>query len=507
MPNDRFLARTAWLAPVALAAIVWWPLTRSYFHFDDFLDLYQLRNDDAARYFLRMYGGHVLIVRHAVTAALDTLFGPEPRAFFAVMLGTHLLNTGLLHAIVRRLTGGWPLAVLAAALWSTSAINEGALGWWAVYGQVAATSCVLFTLLALLRVGGGGAAGARAAAGWALVMLLAGMLFGIGIAAAMVMPVVAALLLPPGGPRRRGIAAFTVTAALLVVTYAVLRGLEQPLYGQRRIETTVVFALLTPSAASLHLSMLGALFAFGLGTLPIGALANPKDFPTAVHLAAVAVGALLLVAGLWAGDWRLRRRVLACLLLVAAMYGLIALARSMFTESVGLALLVGSLRYHYATGALLTAALAAAGAALADRLRPPAPLLWILGAVVALAIGWSAIGVAPRIDNFDGDRAATAGVLAEIRAAVAAAPPGATVEIANRPFGNVGFMNFGYRDRFPGTAAVFAIFYPDDVVDGRRVVFTTSDLLVLEGARNGRRSATLLRELPVPQAADKDSPP
>jgi len=131
---DRAAARVAWLFPVALAAVVWLPITRNYFHFDDFLDLYQLRNDSPAQYFLRMYGGHLLIARHAVTAALDAVFGPDPAPFFVVMLLTHLVNTALSYVLVERLTGRWSLAMLAAAVWGTSAINEGALGWYAVYG-------------------------------------------------------------------------------------------------------------------------------------------------------------------------------------------------------------------------------------------------------------------------------------------------------------------------------------------------------------------------------------
>ena len=81
--------------------------------------------------------------------------------------------------------------------------------------------------------------------------------------------------------------------------------------------------------------------------------------------------------------------------------------------------------------------------------------------------------------------------------------------IPNKPFGSVGMFNFGYRDRFPGSAAIFAIFYPDNVVDGRLVVFTSTDPLTLSGAR-GRRSATLLSrppDLPDPGAAAREAPP
>jgi hypothetical protein len=44
-------------------------------------------------------------------------------------------------------TDRWPLAVLAAAVWGINPINEGALGWYAVYGQVLATTCILIILV------------------------------------------------------------------------------------------------------------------------------------------------------------------------------------------------------------------------------------------------------------------------------------------------------------------------------------------------------------------------
>ncbi|MFN8641709.1 MAG: hypothetical protein U0802_08650 [Candidatus Binatia bacterium] len=507
MPSDRTMARVGWLLPVALAAVVWFPLTRSYFHFDDFLDLYQLRNDDPAHYFLRMYGGHLLIARHAVTAALDAAFGPNPRPFFAVVLITHLANTALLYGLVLRLTGRWALAAVAAAVWGTSPINEGALGWYAVYGQVAAATCILAVLAGLARQRGDAAPSWRAPIAWGLLMLLGGTLFGVGIAAALVMPVAAWLLLPPGPPRRRALAALGLAVAILLATYATLRALELPLYGEQRIETTFMLAGLTPEYVGNHAQLLGILLGFGVATLPLGALIDPNTFPSNAHVAAIAAAAALLIAGAWAGPATARRRLLACLLLVVGVYGLIAVARSMLSGFVGPWPLGRSLRFHYTSGALLAALLAVAAGACAGRWPPPAWLRRGLFALALAVVTWTSLGIARRINHFDGDRAATAKVLADIRAAVAAAPPGATVEIPNRDFGNVGFVNVGYRDRFPGTAAVFAIFFPDDVVDGRRVVFTSSDALVLRGRLGGRRSATLLRELPTPAPADKDPAP
>ncbi len=511
MPDDRALARLAWLAPVALAAVVWFPLTGSYFHFDDFLDLYQLRNDDAARYFLRMYGGHLLLARHAVTALLDAAFGPAPLPYFVVVLVTHLVNTGLLYALALRLTGSWRLAVVAAAVWGAAPANEGALGWYAVYGQVAATTCILVVLVGLARAAsigtpGSAPAGWAAPLRWAGLMLLAGMFFGVGIAAALAMPAVAWLLLPRGTSRRQAIGCLAAAALALLATYALLRALEMPVYGEQRIEITFMLAGLTPAAVGDHLRLFGALFGFGLAALPFGPLTDLNAFPTQAQVVALVLGGLLLAAGLATGSAAQRRRLFACLVLVAAIYGLIAVARSMFID-LGLAVLARSLRYHYAAGALLSAALALALAALASRLRLSRRAGSVAFAAWLAATAATEVAGARRLNHFVGDRRETERVLAEIQAAVAAAPPGATVQIPNRQFGAVGYINVGYTDRFPGTAAVFVIFHPHDVIDGRRVVFTTSDPLALAGARRGRRSAALLRELPALPPAAKAPPP
>jgi hypothetical protein len=47
-------------------------------------------------------------------------------------------------------------------------------------------------------------------------------------------------------------------------------------------------------------------------------------------------------------------------------------------------------------------------------------------------------------------------------------------------------------DAFPGWAAAFVIFFPDDTVEGRRVHFVVSTPEELAAARDGRRMADLL---------------
>jgi hypothetical protein len=97
----------------------------------------------------------------------------------------------------------------------------------------------------------------------------------------------------------------------------------------------------------------------------------------------------------------------------------------------------------------------------------------------------------PVIDNHDGARRETAHILEQIRLAVAEVPPNRDVYIENRPFRAMGPI-FIHANAFPGWAGVFVIFFPDNVVDGRRVRFVEPRRRYFGVAKLGRRSATLL---------------
>ena len=119
-------------------------------------------------------------------------------------------------------------------------------------------------------------------------------------------------------------------------------------------------------------------------------------------MAAVAGAALLLVGGLAIGSPAVRRRLIACLALVAAIYGLIAIARSLFAGSVGLVTLASTLRFHYAAGALLAAAIAVALGAVAARWPAAARAGRPAFAAAALVVIWMAlIGPRPPLDTHE----------------------------------------------------------------------------------------------------------
>jgi len=49
-----------------------------------------------------------------------------------------------------------------------------------------------------------------------------------------------------------------------------------------------------------------------------------------------------------------------------------------------------------------------------------------------------------------------------------------------------------HLELFPGWAGVFTLFFPSNVVDGRRVDFVVADPTVIEAHRSGKRTAGLL---------------
>src|SRR5262249_43204730 len=137
------------LVPLAGALAAWWPLVDNYFYNDDFIHLFDVVTLPLPHLLTQIWGGHLYVVRNAVFAGMYAVFGPEPRPWFTSVLLTHLVNVLLLHRLVLRLTGDLLLACLGATLWGTAPVLEGALGWYAVYGQVLLATIVLAVVSSL----------------------------------------------------------------------------------------------------------------------------------------------------------------------------------------------------------------------------------------------------------------------------------------------------------------------------------------------------------------------
>src|SRR5205085_725681 len=118
-----------------------------------------------------------------------------------------------------------------AALWGTSPLNGGTLGWYSVYGQVLVVTAALLIVDGALRAAVAGRTPSRAVrAWWYGLALFAANCFGTGTAVAIVLPAVLALLLPRDrAPRFPLLSLPVVVLALYVLqtwAYEALSGLD-----------------------------------------------------------------------------------------------------------------------------------------------------------------------------------------------------------------------------------------------------------------------------------------
>ncbi len=467
---------------LALPALVYVPITRNYFNSDDFLHLYRIVNGSLAQFLLNMHGGHLLMTRNALFVLSHALFGTNACGYFWLVLLTHLVNVFLLFRIIRELTGGAHLACFGAALWGILPVQEGTLGGYSVYGQVVATTLTLWVLLALVRTACGARPHPLAPLLWVLLLLGAATSFGVGIGVACVMPLVAVLLLPMSRVNARITAVLTALAVAMPFLYFRLQKLYVDLYGGLESSLLLVAGL---NQWHEHLELLLGLIAYGILSTVVGVF-DLVAYPGIAAYAVVAAYGAALIAALATGSWILRRRLVACLALCTAAYAVIAAGRGMFAVS------AETPRYHYlgtAPLAIATCLLLAEGA---RRWRPSERAKSALLAVWLAATVAFHFAAGRPIDHFAFSRRETDEVLAQIRRAARSVPRGEDIYIENRTFHSVFHLTAGQEGDFPGWAAVFVIYFPTDVVEGRRVHFVEDDPSVLESTRGGRRTAGLL---------------
>jgi hypothetical protein len=233
-----------------------------------------------------------------------------------------------------------------------------------------------------------------------------------------------------------------------------------------------------------------------LGVVGATALVAPytpalDGYPT---LAAYVVAAAVVLAGLAVyseGSPRTRRLLLLVLLVMVGCYGIVAIGRaSIFSAFGDQAYGAASPRYQYAGSALMTVALClvldAIGARLGVSSRSSGALLavWLVGLLAAWA------GSSWHIEHWDHERAETARVVASLRAARDATPPGVPTFVSGEMFEPAPLP----RKVFGGTPSIYTIWVPPDPA---RPVYA---IVQLARAREAGPPNSRLRRMFVPPA-------
>jgi len=485
---SRYARRAWWIAvPLVLSAVATFPIARNFFFGDDLLNLYLIVNRPLGQTLLAPYGGHELFVRNGVMALLYAVFGPAPAAYYWNAVLTHLANVVLLAILIRQLTDSERLACFGAALWGTAPVIEGTIGWYAVCGHALATTCLLIVLIRLVQAGRRGTVSALELAVWAVLLWAASTSFGVGLAFVLVLPVMAWLLLPAAPLRPRIVVFLSAAAVLVAVFYVAAQRVAAAWYGVS--PETPALAVVVRKAFGV-LDIVANQLAFGTDQLVLGSAARfVVESWTGAAAAAAPIG-LLVVAAMWKAGSADRRAMLAFLALSLVTYGIIAAGRVPFYPQFK-HLLVRSDRYHYAAPLALAVVLCLALAQVrAQSLTAPLRTAALGASLVAVIIALATLRTP--VSNHEFARDLTVVALASMDEVIDGAPPGEDVYIANQVFRGVGPMVVHVPLNFPGWAALFTVYYPSNVVQGRRVFFVEPDDKVRAAAADGLRSATLL---------------
>jgi hypothetical protein len=498
-PGERREAVTLVAALSAVASVlVYRSVLGAYFWNDDFTWLYLLHDRSLVEVLLTPLGGHTLVARNAVFALTDALAGFDPRLYFATMLLTHAVNVALLAVLIVRWTDRISIAGIGAFAWGACPAASETLGWYSVYGQVAATTCILLALHRVASVARGTGVFARrdlmVMTAW---LGLSSLFFGTGTAIALAWPVAIGLLLPPSRATLVTVVALVAVSTMVLAIYASLQLTARLLYAAPVIPADVLRWLSKrPVDAAVTF---GHLVRVGTASLLLGAWYPSAARPDALSWLTVVAGAGFWLGAIAIAPHRDRATMLAFALLALAVYATVAIARGPVDANLfGMAggEVAAHLRYHYAAQALLTVSFAIAlNAILARRSGSFAD--------VAVPTAWAAVlvvGILVRgipVDRHDASRAETGRALAALHAQIALGQPGETVYVRNAPVPVFGWMPNTLQFP-PGLAALFVVTSRRDEIEGRRVRFLEPDAAVVDAfARAGHRTARLLVSAPA----------
>jgi hypothetical protein len=315
------------------------------------------------------------------------------------------------------------------------------------------------------------------------------MSFGVGIGFALALPVVVACVAPESRRAARwGVplwSLFVVVPALYVALHWLsglfsADGLSMP---RTLLTLAVQYAAVIPARFA-------QLLGYGVMHLSLSFAWEPTYYSDGAAYALVGMLVLCGMLVVWRGTTDVRRALAASALLTLACYATIVAGRVAVFNDYSTAIVISQPRYHYAglvpVTIMLCVLLSYVGSQL--RLRPPFTSALLALSLVLLIAAYARSGFT--VDNHDLAKRQTQAALDTIQSQIDAQVAGTDVYIDNRGFAP--FPGGVPKPQFPGWAAAFVIFYPDNTVAGRRVHFVDPQVAVCIASARGKRSRGLI---------------
>ncbi len=472
---------------ISLAAvlIVNYQLLFSFFFADDFLIFYQISNWNPLEFIFSNIGGHLYIFRNLIFYCMFKLFGLNSVVYFSTVLLTHMSSAYLLYKIIHLVTDKPSLAAAGMMIWGICPVNNGALGWYAVYGHVLVGFFFLLCLYDLLRIEKEKILFSMSLViRWSIYFFLMATSFGNGLALVCLSPMAIAIILWKNDQKWKMAASMLPVIAVILLLFIFKNSLYY--YFSEEIHT---IKTVDASVALSHYKIIFEWFIrmctysiYCLAAFPMLFFFSTTEYPAAAIFISIPVVILFIVLFLRTKEYR--RHYAALSLFFLGLTGLTAYGRAPLYQIFNVPISMASLtpRYFYVVLMIVVIMLTL----MADELLDIFPKIKkIVIPVVFIVIGISiypSINLAQKINlpNIKvHEKKLYFDTITDIEKTIRAYPEGSFVFIENKMNDHFFIIRSSDTD-FPGKAAVFSIQYPNNTVEGRRVYFVEKDCRVAD---------------------------
>lgn len=464
-------------------------LLTHHFWGDDYLHLYQIANVGFWEFIITPHGGHLYLLRNFFFFTFFKLFGLNATYFFAGVLLTHLVNIVFVYFIIRNLTSQTILAVLFAGLWGICPINQGTMGYYSVYGQVLASTCICWVLFDITCIDKmSTVVSNKRVIKWILLSIGASASFGVGLSMAAFLGLVVWFMLY-GNQQRNSISIKLLS--LLVIIPIIYVGFNWLYKWQTEIPASTIsippniFSTI-PEAFQMLVSTIGygvlSLLAFPFIIINrFGELTGIFPLASTKEVYHLSIALIFIIVGCFAVRLKIipkkqLNQLLGIALLILLSYGMIAAGRAWFFTMfrVPVFKVFFTPRYHYAGTMLISVflGLMISGWKIRSltgrRILQLCLFIWLAGATVQSRHLSSHVVFSLKGSNESREYSE---VIGEIRRVINTHKKGEEVHIPNRKAKHINVALQKANAMYTSWASLFMITFPDNVVNGRRIYF------------------------------------
>ncbi|PKN89106.1 MAG: hypothetical protein CVU51_01860 [Deltaproteobacteria bacterium HGW-Deltaproteobacteria-1] len=492
---------------VALAVVltVNYQLLFTFFWRDDFLHFYQIANWNPLEFIFLPYGNQFFPFRQLIYYCLFKLFGVNSVVYFSIVLLTHVGSTYILYKIIHLLTGKPLLAAAGTMIWAIHPGNYASLAYFPAYGQNLTGFLFLLFLYDLIRIEKDKISlSTITTIRWSIYIIIMATSYGTGLAIACLSPIIIIMILWENGKKWKTAASMLPIIVVILLLFFFKDSIYYYFSGEVYNSTPVALSVALNNY-KIILEMFIRMCAYGIYCMvafPILVLTyNPSgtpQYPLIAFFISIPVVILFIVMFSRSKEYKRHYAVLSILFL--GLIGLHAYGRATLYQSFGFPINVASMtfRYYYFIFLLVTLILSLMADEL-DDIYPKIAKVTVPFVFIIIAISiYPSINLAKIIDVMAAasvnERKLYYETIADIEKTLRAYPTGSSVFIDNTMKNHFSIFLPSSTD-FPGKAAVFAIGYPNNTTEGRRVYFIEKDCRVAQdnlAKKNWRISSLML---------------